>query len=349
MEVMIEIDGSTGGGQILRTALTMSLLTGEPFHIINIRKKRPKPGVKHQHIIGIEAIKKLSNTKFDGVFLGSEELTCYPGEYTGGNITLDVKTAGSVTLVLQTIILPMVFLKQTRVKIIGGTDVPWSPTSDYFKNVLTFYLRKYAEIDVKIMKRGYYPKGRGIIIVKTKPYNLNNYKPLNLTEQSNDFYIVGISNSSKELISERTSERQAESAIDIIKKNFNTTPSIDITYSESESKGSHLCMWAVFNNLNKDAVYTLGTDGVSKNYEHPEELGKDVGKRLVEEIKGGVVDKLLADQLIPLLGFVGGAIKTSKITEHTRENIKIVNKFLKGRKIIINEEKKVIKTVKLTK
>ncbi len=345
---MIEIDGSIGGGQILRTALTMSLLTGEPFHITNIRKSRPKPGVKHQHLIGIEAVKKLSKTKFEGAFLGSEELTCYPGEYKGGNITLDVKTAGSATLVLQSIILPMVFLKQTRVKIIGGTDVPWSPTSDYFKNVLAFYFRNYAEIEVKIVKRGYYPKGGGILIVKTKPYKLNKYKPLNLIEQSNDFYIVGISNSSKELMSEKVSERQADSAKEEIKKKINTTPDIDITYSDSESKGSHLCMWAVFNNFKKETSHIIGADGVSKNYESPEELGRDVGERLVEEIKNGVVDKLLADQLIPLLGVVGGAIKTSEITEHTRANVEVVNKFLKGRKIIIEDECRIIRTVDST-
>ncbi len=340
---MIEIDGSIGGGQILRTALTMSLMTGEPFHMFNIRKSRPKPGVKHQHLIGIEAVKKLSNTKFEGAYLGSEELTCYPGEYKGGNITLDVKTAGSVTLVLQSIILPMAFLKPTRVKIIGGTDVPWSPTSDYFKNVLTFYLRNYADVEVKIARRGYYPKGSGVITVKTKPYKLDKYKPLDLVEQSSDFYIVGISNSSKELMSEKVSERQAESAKEVIKKNFKTTPSIDITYSDSESKGSHLCMWAVFNNFNKETAYILGTDGVSRNYESPEELGRDVGLRLIEEIEKGVVDKLLADQLIPLLGIVGGAIKTSEITEHTKANVKVVNMFLKEKKIRINEEEGVIR------
>ena len=100
-------------------------------------------------------------------------------------------------------------------------------------------------------------------------------------------------------------------------------------------------MWAVFNNINKETAYILGTDGVGKNYESPEELGKDVGRRLVEEIKNGVVDKLLADQLIPLLGVVGGEIRTSEITEHTRANVKVVNKFLKEKKVKINEDERV--------
>ncbi len=341
---MIEIDGALGGGSVLRIALQMSIVTQKPFHIINIRKNRPKPGVKAQHLLGITALKKLSNSKVEGAFLGSEELTFYPGEYRGGHLNLDVGTAGSITLVLQSILLPMMLLKPTSLKIVGGTDVPYSPTSDYFKNVLLFYFRKYSEVSFKILKRGYYPKGGGVVSIKTRPYNLGHYRPLILNKAEEEFHILGISTASKNLMNAEVSERQAKSAREFIKHQLGKEAVIDVVYSEASSPGSSICLWAVFENLSGEASYTLGADQLGKRGVSSEKIGKLCAEKLVYEVKHGVVDKLLADQLIPLLSIVGGSIKTSEITDHIKSAVYVVNKFI-DEKVELDEENKIIKRI----
>ena len=344
---IIKIDGAklNGGGQMLRTALAMSIVKNKPFEMTNIRHKRPNSGIKKQHLSAIEILKKLSNSKTENAFLGSKSIKFFPGEFKGGSINFDIETAGSITLVMQAIMLPMIFLKPTRVKITGGTDVLWAPTADYFKNVLSFYYRKYCELDVKILKRGYYPKGKGVISVKTKPYNIKTPKPLSLTKQYNDFTIVGISHASKDLMNKEVAERQASSANEILKRGLHKEANIDILYSETESTGSGICLWAAFNDFQRETAYVLGTDKLGGKKISAENVGKDAALRLIEEIKSGVVDKLLADQLIPLLAIVGGEIKTSEITEHTETNIFVVNKFLDKQEIVFDKKTGIIKRI----
>ncbi|MCH8904479.1 MAG: RNA 3'-terminal phosphate cyclase [Bacteroidetes bacterium] len=169
---MIELDGSylEGGGSIARIALALSTLTHQPFEIENIRKNRPQPGLKNQHLFCVKAMEKLCNAHVEGASLGSTSLKYYPKKIEGKTIDIDMQTAGSITLFLQSLLMPSMFAnKPVKFNIIGGTDTSWSPSFDYFNNVLLPHLKKYADIGCKLIKRGYYPKGQGQVQIKINP------------------------------------------------------------------------------------------------------------------------------------------------------------------------------------
>ena len=135
---MIEIDGSfgEGGGQIVRTAVALSAVTGKPVRIFRIRQGRPKPGLAAQHARAILALADLCGARTSGVAPGSSEIAFAPGEIRGGLHKVEIGTAGSVTLLMQCL-LPALLKTETTasLEVQGGTDVQWSPTVDYFKNV----------------------------------------------------------------------------------------------------------------------------------------------------------------------------------------------------------------------
>jgi RNA 3'-terminal phosphate cyclase (GTP) len=357
---MIQLDGSVGegGGQILRTALALSVLLQKPFTITNIRKNRPEPGLKNQHLYCIKALQQLYNTDVEGAFVGSESLKFIPGKQTSQNIKIDIETAGSITLVLQSLFLPCLFTetirnskgisgvqknsenfsrKTKKIEIIGGTDVSWSPQIDYFKEIILPIYSKYAEkIELNIEKRGYYPKGNGKITLKIKPkYTLetiNQSKPLNLIEQGKLLQIKGISHASRDLQSAEVAERQSKAAKQALAV-LGVPINIQSSYSETLSTGSGITLWAIFSDEKTEIGYKdqirLGSDILGEKGKPAEVVGKEAALNLLGEIKEKApVDRYLADNLIPLLALTKGEIKISKITEHTKTNIYTVEQFL---------------------
>ena len=160
---MIEIDGShgEGGGQILRTAVAMSMVNREKVSVSNIRANRPNPGLSHQHLMALKAAEEISDAETEGLKKGSRKITFDPGEIKGGFYRFDIGTAGSITLLLQTVLPPALLCEdQVEIEVKGGTDVKWSPPYDYFENVLLGNLRKMgAEVESELVSRGHYPKG----------------------------------------------------------------------------------------------------------------------------------------------------------------------------------------------
>lgn len=158
---MIVIDGSTGegGGQMLRTALGLSALTGKSFKIVNIRKGRDNPGIKEQHLQSVNAVAKLCDAHVEGSYLNSMELEFNPGEIRSGNINIAISTAGSVGLVLQSLLIPAI-RTDLRIRIKGGaTYGKWAMPIDHFKFVLSPFLKKIGyETGVVVIKDGFYPK-----------------------------------------------------------------------------------------------------------------------------------------------------------------------------------------------
>jgi len=332
---MIKLDGSfcEGGGQIVRTALALSVITGKPFEVNYIRKGRPRPGLKNQHLFCIKALKQLCDAKVYGDFLGSEKIKFSPGKINAKNLEIDIGTAGSITLLLQSLLLPCIFAgKKVKIEITGGSDVKWSMPVDYVKEVFLPQLRRFADINLIVGKRGYYPKGGGKISLIVKPYAEEKEKKIKLIEQNNLVQIKGISHASADLEKANVAERQSKAASLILAK-LGCPVNIRVEYSRTPSIGSGITLWAVFSKQDEidfNNPVILGADSLGERGKRAEEVGIEAAKKLLEEIKtGAAVDRNLADNLVPFLGLVGGSIRTSEITNHTKTNIYVVKKFLK--------------------
>ena len=170
---MIVVDGShgEGGGQLLRMAAALSALRGVPVTVTDIRAGRPNPGLAAQHVTALQAVAALCGANVEGLEIGSKEIVFRPGPIGGGRHSFDVGTAGSVTLVLQAC-LPVALSAPASVhlKLIGGTDVRWSPPIDYVSKVFLPLLRRCGgHANVLLVRRGYYPRGGGIVEVTIEP------------------------------------------------------------------------------------------------------------------------------------------------------------------------------------
>ncbi len=350
---MIELDGNygEGGGQIVRTALALSMLTQTPFKITHIRKGRMDPGLKAQHLHCIKALQKLSNSTAEGAELGSTTLTFHPAQLKPSNITINIGTAGSVTLVLQAILLPFIFAnKPITLTIKGGTDTKWATPIDHFQFVLLPQLQRFAGITISLTKRGYYPKGNGEIEVAITPNiplndepidkfqkKLRTYlEPYTLTEQEKIEKIIGIVHASNDLEKNHVAERIAQGAKQALSKHFDV--SIKKEYQETDSTGCGITLWAESN----DGSMAIGTDTLGEKQVRAEDVGKNAAEVLIKEISSkAAIDSHTLDALIPFLALAGGAIKTSNITPHTKTNIYTVEAFL-GKRFSVDKQSNTI-------
>ena len=360
---MIKIDGNylEGGGQIVRTALALSTITQKPFEVHDIRKGRKDFGLKNQHLYCVKSLQELCNAKAEGAELGSVSLKYYPNKITAKNLNIDIETAGSITLLLQALLLPAMFVsKPITITIRGGTDTKWSMPFDYFANVLLPQLQRFAKIEAKLLKRGYYPKGNGKVEIKINPkFKLNafdnfskfhshlsqNISKCNLIEQHHLLQIKGISHASKDLQNARVAERQAESAKNIL-KSYNAPINITSQYQDTLSTGSGITLWAVFSK-NKDDIdennpIRLGSDSLGEQGKMAEVVGEEAAENLIKEIGSKApVDRHLADQILPFMALNGGSIKASEITNHCRTNIYTIQQFF-GEIFKVDEEEVII-------
>lgn len=333
---MIELDGSyeEGGGQILRTALGLSVYTQKGFRITNIRLGRKEPGLKRQHLEAIKVAQTLSHAKTTPYDIGTTELTFEPGAYTPKNLEIDIGTAGSITLLLQSLWIPLIFGKKSiSLKIIGGTDVKHSIPSDYIKHVFIPHLKKYADIEFILLRRGYYPKGGGQIHLTLKP--TGNRENIQLTEQGDLLKIQGIAHASLPLQHRDVAERMADRAERELQK-LKCPIELTTHYSDSYSDGAGIVLWSIHSET------ILGTDSLGERHITAENVGLMAAHKLMDEIRSrAAVDRHLTDNLIPFIGIVGGKMKTSKITKHTISNIYVAETFLEV-KYHVDEKNKII-------
>ena len=325
---MIEIDGSKGegGGAVVRVAIALSAVTGKEIRINNIRAKRSSPGLRAQHLMGIRAVAELCNAEVEGDEIHSKEIEFKPSEIQARKINVDVGTAGSITLVLQALMVPAIFAEdRVKVKITGGTDVKWSPPIDYLRYVTLPLLQKFGyDGKVEVERRGYYPKGGGKVVAEFGPSEL---AEINLTERGKILSAEGISHAHQNLEKARVARRQTRSARPLIYKRLaNEGVDSDIImkqeYCESPSYGSGLILWVRTENS------VIGSDSLGEKGRTAERVGQDaVGGLLKELDSGAALDRWMGDQVVPYLALAGGSVRVSEITEHARTNVMLANKF----------------------
>ncbi len=317
---MIKIDGQHSGGQTLRTSLSLSILTQKPFKIINIRGKRENPGLQHQHLTAVNASKNICNAKVKGNVLHSKELEFTPSKVIPGRYNFDIGSAGSTTLVLETLMPPLLFAKEKSVlKIIGGTSNPLAPPALHIKGVLLWYLKNLGiNVEINVEKEGFVPKGGGRILAKISP--CKKLKPLDLTERGSLNKICVFAVSSQSLRDKDVASRLLDGFTKVINDNLEPHKQ----YVESLDPGCFISAIADYNN-SRIGYTNLGTLKVKA-----EDVGRECANKLLLEINSNsTVDYFTADQLLIYMALSGkGRIITSQITDHIKDNIDIIEKFL---------------------
>src|SRR5437762_121940 len=170
---MLTIDGSfgEGGGQIIRTSLALSLITGTPFRIYNVRARRAKPGLQRQHLTAVNAAAEVGNAQVDGAQVGAREFTFRPGKVQPGAYTFDIGTAGSTTLVLQAILPPLMCAAEPSLVVLrGGTHNVHAPPYEFLaRTFLPLIARMGPRVHVELVRYGFYPPGGGQFNVYIEP------------------------------------------------------------------------------------------------------------------------------------------------------------------------------------
>lgn len=332
---MILLDGAygEGGGQMLRTALALSMLTGQPFRIEGIRQGRPVPGLKAQHLHIVHALRQMSDCRVSDVKVGATELEFTPGRLRGGDYSLDVGTAGAIPLMLQTLI-PVCLFAGAPVTwtLRGGTDVPGAMTLTFWQKVLLPYFQPYAgQLSLELSRLGFTPKGGGEVTLRVTPrYRQTEWQveaaaapPLDAAQRGDLQGITLISLAAETLAERRVAERQAEACcVRLDHAGVDTT----IRYMASHSPGTSLTAVADFTQTR------LGADGLGARRKPAEIVGEEVAERLLAELNGpGAVDEHSADNLLLPIAIFGGACRFAYETGHITTNAWVIDHFLPGR------------------
>ncbi len=325
---MIHIDGSSGegGGQILRTSLSLAAITGQEITIENIRAKRDKPGLRPQHLTGALAVAEICGGELRGGAVGSMQLTMKPGEVKSGSYCFDVRkitsSAGAVSLILQTVLWPLVFAKDTsHITFKGGTHVPFAPCSHYLSEV---FLPVMASIGLKykyrMLQAGYYPTGGGELHLQIEP--VESLEPIDLTNSVGKPAVEIVSAVSNLPVS--IAERQLHQAVTRCKE-LKLVVNGKVMEIPSPGKGTVLFI------KSKSDGAVAGVQSLGEIRRSAERVADDACDELQAYIESGcAVDKHLADQLIIPMALTKGSSKfsTCEITQHLLTNIEVVKKFL---------------------
>ena len=326
---MIEIDGSQGegGGQMLRSSLSLAICTQQPFRIFNIRANRDMPGLLRQHLTAVKAAAEICDAEAVGDEIGSRELTFKPGKLKGGNYSFAIGTAGSSTLVLQTVLPPLLTAAgESVVRITGGTHNRGSPPFDFLQRAfLPLLARMGAQVDLQLSRYGFYPRGGGEIVARVTPSSL---AELTVTERGPQ--VRSYAEAYVAALPMHIGQRELE----VIGKRLKWSPEQLFLRGLSNDMGPGNAVTITVEHANVTEVFTgFGERGVRS---------EDVASGAVDEARGylssnAAVGEHLADQLLlPMALGQGGSFTTSAVTEHLRSNATIIETFLHKR-VTINE------------
>ena len=340
---MMVIDGSygEGGGQVLRTSLTMSALLGKPVRIENIRAKRRNPGLQAQHLTGVRAIARICDAELEGADLGSLTLTFRPqSPPRAGEYSFDVAearkggSAGATSLVFQTLLLPLAFAPgQSRLTIRGGTHVAWSPPFHYLQHVyLPTLARMGVEASVEIERWGWFPIGGGEMAASVRGRRESHLSGLDLVERGELKRLWGISATSN--LPAHVGQRQKKRTEETLRKR-GFDPQIEIVDAPSPGTGTVVFLAAEYEHA------VAGLSSLGERGKPAEKVAEEACREFIAHHQSGAcLDQHLADQLILPLALSPGpsAFTTCEITQHLLTNVWVVEQFLDVRFEIEGEE-----------
>jgi RNA 3'-terminal phosphate cyclase (ATP) len=325
MSKAISIDGryGEGGGQILRTSLALASLLRKPLEMHHIRGGRKKPGLRPQHLMAVKAMASITGGKAKGVEPGSMHLFFEPGQIKTGSYSFDVGTAGSTSLVLQTMLPALLFGEGTsRVIIRGGTHVPWSPCLHYLTGVFAPALERMGGVlTLEIERWGWYPKGGGKIIAGISA--VSGLRPAERTQRG-DLRTIRVLSAVSNLPM-GIGERQRDQVIKRFDSQGLETPRTEIVNAPSLGTGTLVFLVSSFEGG------TAGFSALGQKGKRAEKIADDACSQLFQFVaSNAAVDEYLADQLVPYMALAKGrsSIVTKRITNHLKTNIWVVEQFL---------------------
>ncbi|MGO4382573.1 RNA 3'-terminal phosphate cyclase [Pseudoduganella sp. RAF53_2] len=319
---MIEIDGSKGegGGQVLRTALSLSIITGQPFRIANIRANRSKPGLMRQHLVAVTAAAQICNAEVTGAALGSVQLEFTPGPVRAGVFEFSIGSAGSCTLVLQTLIPALLYAPgQSVVRVSGGAHNPKAPPAEFLQRAFCRAMSAMgASVDVRLERAGFYPAGGGAVQASIQPVHEWQQLDLMTRGERRDGYAESLVAGVPSGVARRELSCVA-SAMGWDEAQLRTC-----VLPEAWGPGNALLMTLDHEHVTEVFV------GFGEKSLRAETLAKQV----VQEARlyiasGAAVSEYLADQLmLPMALAGGGQFTVDRVSEHARTNAEIIGLFL---------------------
>lgn len=327
---MITIDGSQGegGGQILRSSLALSAITGQKFRIENIRAGRPKPGLMRQHLVCVQAAQAICGAEVEGGELGSTVLTFDPGKIKSGDYSFAIGTAGSTGLVLQTVLMPLALADEvSTIRLSGGTHNMQAPPFEFLDQAFLPQVRRMGfNAQITLSRHGFHPAGGGEMVATTSPSG--SLTPLIIENRGEP-----ISSRATALVAnlpEAIGNRELRTVAEALGWEESACTLANVA---SAGPGNVLLLSAGFANV-VEIVSGFGAMGVTAE----QVARRAIGKLQAYLKSNAVVGPCLADQLLlPMAVGAGGHFLTSEPTDHTRSNAEVIERFL-DRRITFSEE-----------
>jgi len=322
-EAYVQLDGSMGegGGQILRSALSLSVITQRPFRITNIRANRRRPGLRPQHVTAVRAAAAISAARVSEAEVGTQALTFEPSGLEGGTYAFAVGTAGSATLVAQTVLFPLLTAADpSTVTVEGGTHNPQAPPFEFLNHAfLPLIHRMGPQVTARLERPGFYPAGGGRLHLRIEPSE--SLQPLRLTERGPERgrrTIALVANLPRHI-----GEREVLTLHEHLPGGV---PDRTIRTPNAHSPGNALALLLAFEHVT--AVVT----GLGEKGKPAEEVAREVAEAGETFLRSGVpVGPYLADQLLIPLAMAGGTFITGAPTGHTRTNALVIARFHRRR------------------
>jgi RNA 3'-phosphate cyclase len=331
---VIEIDGAygEGGGQIVRTACSLAVLTRQACHIVNIRQARKQPGLRRQHLMAIQALSEFCGGILRGGEVGSGELAFFPGDKIATHVDLQIDTAASMTLIAECLIPAFLSASGTvSMRFAGGaTDTAFAPSLDYFRYVFVPLLHRIGVgVNTQVARRGYYPPGGAQVSIEVE---LAKPRTAIAMTRGKLRKIRILSSAASVLRARKVAERQVEGAAQMLGL-VAISPEPSIEYASSISPGSAVCIVAEFE------TGAIGASALGARGKLAEHVGEEAARQFLAELDSpACLDRHMADQVLPYMALADsrGSVTVSDITAHCRTNMWVIQKFRSG-KFSIND------------